>query len=138
LIVAGLGILARPLLFSSFDPEVADGRGVPVRALGIVFLILVALAVSVAVQVVGILLVFTLLVGPAATANRLTSQPAKAMILAVLLALAYTWLGILLAANSVWPVSFFIAALSFGVYVPVRLLSPRWWNRGSRGVNDPV
>ena len=58
------------------------------------------------------------------------------MMLAVFLALTYTWLGILLAANSVWPVSFFIAALSFGVYLPVRLLSPRWWGSGSRGGNE--
>jgi zinc/manganese transport system permease protein len=138
LIVIGLGILARPLMFSSFDSEGAEARGVPVRALGVVFLILVALTVSVAVQVVGILLIFTLLVGPAATANRLTSQPVRAVMLAVFLALAYTWLGILLAANSVWPVSFFIAALSFGVYLPVRLLSARWWGRGPRGKNDRI
>ncbi len=137
-ILAGLGLVARPLLFSSFDPEVAEARGVPVRALGAVFLILVALAISVAVQVVGILLAFTLLVGPAATANRLTAQPARAILLAILLALAYTWLGILLAANSVWPVSFFVAALSFGVYLPVRLLSPRRWGHGSRGGHVPV
>ncbi len=136
LIVAGLGAVARPLIFSSFDPDVAEARGVPVRALGVIFLILVALAVSVAVQVVGILLVFTLLVGPAATANRLTAQPARGMTLAILLALAYAWLGILLAVNSVWPVSFFVAALSFGVYLPVRLLAPRWWGGGLRGKND--
>jgi len=138
LIIIGLGILARPLMFSSFDSGVAEARGVPVRALGVAFLILVALAVSVAVQVVGILLIFTLLVGPAATANRLTSQPARAMLLAIFLALAYTWLGILLAANTVWPVSFFIATLSFGVYLPVRLLSPRWWGSESRVANDTL
>ena len=138
LIIGGLGIVARPLLFSSLDPDVAEARGVPVRALGVVFLILVALAVSVAVQVVGILIVFALLVGPAATANRLTAQPARAIILAICLALVYSWLGILLAANSVWPVSFFVATLSFGIYLPVRLLSPLRWGRGSRGAHEPV
>ena len=72
---------------------------------------------------VGILLVFALLIGPPATAIRLVHQPLRAIILAIILGLAYTWLGILLGGNSPWPVSFFITALSFGVYLPVRLLS---------------
>src|ERR1700690_1056320 len=87
LLIIGLGILARPLMFSSFDSDVAEARGVPVQALGVAFLILVALAVSLAVQVVGTLLLFPLLVAPAATANRLTSKPARAMFLAIFLAL---------------------------------------------------
>ncbi len=114
----------RPLLFSSFDPEVAQARGVPVRPLAIIFLVLVAITVSISVQVVGILLIFTLLVGPAATACRLARRPLTAIVAAILLGLAYTWLGILLAATTNWPVSFFIAALSFGVYLLVRLLAP--------------
>ena len=134
-IILSLGYLARPLMFSSFDSEAAEARGVPVRALDIIFLILVALAISVAMQIVGVLIVFALLVGPAATANRLTPRPARAMGLAILLGLAYTWLGIFLAANTVFPVSFFVAALSFIVYLPVRLLSSRWWGRGLRGEN---
>ncbi len=119
----------RPLLFSSFDPEVAQARGVPVRPLSITFLVLVAVTVSISVQVVGILLIFTLLVGPAATATRLARRPLSAIILAILLGLCYTWLGILLAANSNWPVSFFIAALSFGVYLPMRFFAPSWRGR---------
>lgn len=115
--------LFRPLLFSSFDPEVAQARGVPVRLLAILFLALVAITVSMSVQVVGILLIFTLLVGPAATSVRITRSPLSAIVLAVALGLCYTWLGIFLAANGTWPVSFYIAALSFGVYLPVRLLS---------------
>lgn len=95
----------------------------PVRALGVIFLILVAVTVSMAVQVVGILLIFTLLVGPAATAMRLAQNPKKAIAIAIALGLIYSWLGILLAANGNWPVSFYIAALSFAVYLPVRLLS---------------
>jgi zinc/manganese transport system permease protein len=67
--------------------------------------------------------VFALLIGPPATAIRLVHQPLRAIILAIILGLAYTWLGILLGGNSPWPVSFFITALSFGVYLPVRLLS---------------
>src|SRR5215470_12007515 len=125
--------LFRPLLFSSFDPEVAEARGIRVRLLAVVFLILVAITVSLAVQVVGALLVFTLLVGPAATAVRIVQRPLWAIVIAIVLGVSYTCLGIFLAATSVyWPVSFFIAAISFGVYLPVRLLSPRWIGRRAR------
>ena len=119
-----LAVIFRPLLFASVDPEVAEARGVPVRALGIIFMILVAIAVSISVQIVGVLLIFTLLVGPAAAATRIARQPVNAVILSMALGLCYTWLGIFLAANSPWPVSFYIAAISFCVYLPVRLLAP--------------
>lgn len=121
--------LFRPLLFSSFDPEVAEARGVPVRALAIAFLILVAITVSMSVQVIGVLLVFTLLVGPAATAIHLVKHPLLAIGLAMILGVLYVWLGIFLAINvaeGTWPPSFFISTLSFAVYLPVRLLSPLW------------
>ncbi|HLX55771.1 MAG TPA: metal ABC transporter permease [Ktedonobacteraceae bacterium] len=125
-------ILYRPLLFSSFDPQVAEARGLPVRALAIIFLVLVAVTVSLAVQIVGALLVFTLLVGPAATAVRIASSPLRAICLAIVLGISYAWLGIYLAAESLyWPASFFIATISFGVYLPVRFLSP--WLREHRG-----
>jgi len=117
-----MGLIFRPLLFASFDPELAEARGVPIRALSILFLILVAITVSMSVQVVGVLLVFTLLVGPAATATRLVAQPKAAIGLAVGLGLLYTWLGIFLAITGTWPVSFYIATISFVVYLPVRLL----------------
>ncbi|MGH2506960.1 MAG: metal ABC transporter permease [Ktedonobacteraceae bacterium] len=123
-------LLFRPLLFSSFDPEVAEARGLPVHLLSIIFLILLAITVSLAVQVIGALLVFTLLVGPAATATRLTKSPYRALALAIVLGVSYTCVGIYLAAeNGVWPVSFFITAISFGIYLPVRLLSPLWIGR---------
>lgn len=121
--------LYRPLLFSSFDPEVAQARGVPVKLLAIVFLLLVAITVSMSVQVVGVLLIFTLLVGPAATAMRIVKSPMSAIGLAIGLGLLYSWLGIFLAANTNLPVTFFIATLSFGVYLPVRLASPLWMKR---------
>ncbi len=124
--------LFRPLLFSSFDPEVAEARGVPIRSLAVGFLVLVAIAVSMSVQVVGVLLVFTLLVGPAATAMRLVKRPMLVIGLAMVLGVVYVWLGIFLAinvANATWPPSFFISTLSFGVYLPVRLLSPLWNER---------
>ncbi len=94
-----LAAIFRPLLFSSIDPEVAEARGVPVRALGILFLMLVAIAVSMSVQVVGVLLIFTLLVGPAATATRLVHNPLGAVTISIALALGFTWLGIFLAAT---------------------------------------
>ncbi len=119
----------RPLLFSSYDPELAEARGVPVRGLAIIFLVLLAIVVSISVQIIGILLIFTLLIGPAATARRLTHRPYVIIGLAILLGLLYTWVGIFWAALSNWPVSFCIATISFGLYLPVRLLSPSWQRR---------
>ncbi len=119
----------RPLLFSSYDPELAEARGVPVRALAIIFLALLAIVVSISVQIIGILLIFTLLIGPAATARRLTHHPHAIIGLAILLGLLYTWVGIFWAALSNWPISFCIATISFGLYLPVRLLSPSWQRR---------
>lgn len=127
-----LFILFRPLLFSSFDPEVAEARGVPVNLLGPVFLVLVAITVSIAVQIVGALLFFTLLIGPAATTVRIVQRPLWAILLAIILGICYTWLGIFFAANGSWPVSFYIATISFGVYLPIRLLSPLWIGRRAR------
>jgi zinc/manganese transport system permease protein len=123
--IAVLAIIFRPLLFSSVDPEVAEARGAPVYALGIIFLILVAIAVSMSVQVVGVLLIFTLLVGPAATATRVFNDPLSAVSASIILALAYTWTGIFLAATGSWPVTFYIATISFLVYLPVRLATGR-------------
>ncbi len=130
--VGVLLVLFRPLLFSSFDPEVAEARGVPVNVLSFVFLILVAITVSISVQIVGALLFFTLLIGPAATAMRLVQRPLWAIVAAVVLGICYVWVGIFLAANGTWPVSFYIATLSFGVYLPIRLLSPLWIGRRAR------
>ena len=129
----GMAAIFRPLLFSSFDPEVAEARGVPTAWLSLIFLVLVAVTVSMAVQVVGVLLIFTLLVGPAATAMRLAHDPKRAIAIAMVLGLMYSWLGILLAANGNWPVSFYIAALSFAVYLPVRLSS-----NTERRIKEPV
>jgi zinc/manganese transport system permease protein len=125
-VIVVLLFLFRPLLFCSVDPEVARARGLPVSALSLLFLILVAITVSIAVQFVGVLLIFTLLVGPVATAMRLFRRPLWVILTAMLFGLLFIWGGILLAANGDWPVSFYITALSFGIYLPVRLLSPRW------------
>lgn len=111
----------RPLLFSSFDAEVALARGIPVQLLSILFLILVAITVSVSVQVVGVLLIFTLLVGPAATAMQIVKNPYLTIGLAMILGILYSWLGIFIAAQTNLPVSFFIATFSFGTYSLVRI-----------------
>jgi zinc/manganese transport system permease protein len=116
--------LFRPLLFASFDPEVAEARGVPTKGLSILFLILVAITVSMSVQIVGVLLVFTLLVGPPATAMRLSKNPYLAIGVAMILGVTYSWVGIFIAAQTNLPVSFFIATFSFGSYLLVRLKEP--------------
>ncbi len=132
LTLAVLLMLYRPLLFSSFDPEVAEARGVPVNMLGLAFLVLVAITVSIAVQIVGALLFFTLLIGPAATTVRIVQRPLWAILVAIILGISYIWLGIFFAANGTWPVSFYIATISFAVYLPIRLLSPLWIGRQAR------
>jgi len=125
-VVSVLVFLFRPLLFSTIDPATAAARGVPVLFLSVIFLVTVAVTVSLAVQVVGAMLVFTLLVGPSATATRLTGRPVHAILLSSLLGVGYVFTGITLAGLSGnWPVSFFIAAISFLVYLPVRVLTSR-------------
>ena len=84
----------RPLLFCTVDPQAAAARGLPVTMLSVLFLALAALAISLSAQMMGALLVFTLLVGPAATANRLTKRPGRTILIAALLGLAYVWIGI--------------------------------------------
>jgi zinc/manganese transport system permease protein len=122
--LAVLAFIARPLLFASVDPDVAEAKGVPVRWLSALFLVLLAIAVAQAVQVVGILLLLTLLVGPAATAGYLTHRPASVVALAVVIALVETWAGITLAFYVKAPVSFFIAAISFAGYIGARFAGP--------------
>jgi zinc/manganese transport system permease protein len=125
-----LGAIVRPLLFASVDPEVAEARGVPVRFLSALFFVILAVAVAQAVQVVGILLLLTMLVGPAATAGYVTHRPGKVVALAVVIALAETWAGITLAYYNKAPVSFFIATISFVLYLVARFVGPRL--RGGR------
>ena len=115
------GVTARPLIFASVDPEVARAAGVPVLPLGFGFLLVLGLSVAATSQITGALLVFALLVTPAATAHRLTSRPALGMALSVAIALAVTWLGLALAYFSVYPVGFYVTSLSFALYAIVRV-----------------
>jgi zinc/manganese transport system permease protein len=127
-----LALLFRPLLFASVDPEVAQARGVPVRLLSIVFLLLLAVATAEAVLVIGVLLVFALLIAPAAAAEHLTRRPLTAIIFSVILGLTFTWGGLILAfvgTGRHLPVSFYISAMAtltyFASMLIARLRSPR-------------
>src|SRR5579883_471604 len=122
--LAALGFIARPLLFASLQPELAEARGVNVRLVSIAFLIIVAIAVAECAQIVGVLLVFTLMVGPAAAALAFTRRLYAAVALAALLALAEAWGGLTLAYYSDWPTSFWITALS-GLAYFASLISAR-------------
>ncbi len=119
-LVGAFILIARPLFFASIDPDVAAARGVPVRTLGFVYLVLLALVVAVAVQVVGVLLIFALLVTPAAIAQYVTTRPFVAAAVAVLLSLIFTWIGLAVGYFTPYPVGFFITTFAFGTYVLVR------------------
>jgi len=132
-LVAALGVLAlgtvallyRPLLLSSVSPEMAAARGLHVRALGVAYLLALALAVALAAFTIGSILSTALLVGPAATALRLTRRPAMAIAAAATIGVGAIWLGIVLAYDSYdwapvgtgWPVSFFVVTLIFLGYL---------------------
>ncbi len=107
-----LALIMRPLIFASLQPELAEAKGVPLRFVSTAFLAIVALAVSECAQIVGVLLVFTLMVGPPAAAQRLTTGLWSGLALAALLALSEAWLGLAIAYYTDWPVSFCIACLS--------------------------
>jgi zinc/manganese transport system permease protein len=112
-----LALIARPLLFASVNPELAEAKGVNLRLYNIVFLGLVGLTTAAAAQIVGVLLVFALLVGPAAAAQRVTKRVMPGILLAVFLALAEAWSGVALSYFTDWPASFWIAALSSVIYL---------------------
>jgi zinc/manganese transport system permease protein len=124
-VVGTLAVLARPLVFASVDPDVAEARGVPVRALGLAFVVLLALTITMAVQVVGTLLLFALVVTPAATALRLTARPPVVAALAVALALGSVWGGLVLSAMVDLPPSFFIVSLAVLAWLVVLALTGR-------------
>jgi zinc/manganese transport system permease protein len=124
-LVAALAVVvltgvARPLLFASVDAEVAQAAGVPVRALSFGFLLLLGLSVAATSQITGALLVFALLVAPAATAQLLTARPLAGLLLAIGIALAVTWVGLGLAYFSIYPVGFYVTSLAFALYLCAR------------------
>lgn len=116
-IVAAIG---RPLLFASIDPDVAAARGVPVRLLSVVFLVVLALTVAEASQITGALLVFALLVVPAATAQTITARPVASAALSVGLAVITTWLGLAIAYFTDYPIGFTVTSVAFASYLVAR------------------
>lgn len=111
--LAVLAVLARPLLFATVDPDVAQARGVPVRALSTVFLVLLGVGAAEVSQITGALLVFALLVMPAAAAQQLTARPAVSFCLTLAIGLVSVWLGLAFAYFSIYPVGFFVTTVGF-------------------------
>jgi zinc/manganese transport system permease protein len=114
--LAALAVIARPLIFASLQSELAEARGVPLRAVAVAFLAIVAIAVAECAQIVGVLLVFTLMVGPAAAALNVSRRLGVAIALSAAIALAEAWGGLTLAFYTDWPTSVWIVALSGLVY----------------------
>jgi zinc/manganese transport system permease protein len=109
--------ISRPLLFASLQPELAEAKGVSLRLYSVLFLAVAALATAECAQIVGVLLVFALMIGPAAAAQRLTTGIGKGLLLSCGLALLEAWAGLALAFHTDWPTSFWITALSTAVYL---------------------
>jgi len=123
--LAIVGVLYRPLLLSTLSPDMASARGVPVRTVGVWYLLAMALAVSLSCVTIGAILSTAVLIGPAAAALRVTKRPGLAMLWAAVIGVTVTWLGVLLAYDSFywppmgrgWPVSFFVVTLVFVTYL---------------------
>jgi zinc/manganese transport system permease protein len=135
--LGALALIARPLLFSTVDPEVARARGVPVRALDVIFLLVLALAVAATSQITGALLSFALLVAPPATAQLLTSRPLAGLALSVVIALVVAWLGLAAAYFSIYPSGFYTTTFALAAYVLARAgraMHRRMAGRTARGI----
>jgi zinc/manganese transport system permease protein len=120
--LALLAVVGRPLLFASVDSDVALAAGVPVRALSAGFLLLLGLTVAATSQITGALLVFALLVTPAAAAQQLTARPLRGLLLTIAIGLVVTWFGLALAYFSIYPVGFYVTSLAFAAYVLARVV----------------
>jgi zinc/manganese transport system permease protein len=112
-----LACIARPLFFATIDPDVASARGVPVHVLSTVFLVLLGCAAAEVSQITGALLVFALLVMPAAAAQQLTARPALSFVLTIAFGLLIAWFGLGVAYFSIYPVGFFVTTFGFGIYL---------------------
>jgi len=115
--LAVLAVIARPLFFATVDPDVARARGVPTRVVAFVYLLLLACAAAEVSQITGVLLVFALLVMPAAAAQQLTARPGRSLALAIALGLGVTWLGLGVGYFSPYPVGFWVTTFGFATYV---------------------
>jgi zinc/manganese transport system permease protein len=143
--IAGLGLLAivaigiafRRLMLTSAMPEVAQARGVSVRGTEIYFLVVMALATSMTVPVVGALLMFSLMIGPAAAARSVTARPGLALALSVAIALATVWLSIALSYRTNWPLGFFVGVLGAAFFLAGRAWATLHGRRVSRSPRHP-
>ncbi len=134
-LAAILAVIARPLAFASVDPQVAEAKGVPVRLLGVVFMVLLALVITMAVQVVGTLLLFALVVTPCATALLRTARPPMVAAMGTGIGLVSVWLGLVLSAMFNLPPSFFIVSISFVCWLLAIIVDRR--REPSPAVVDP-
>jgi zinc/manganese transport system permease protein len=134
-VLVGLLVIWRPLSFSSVDADVARAKGLPVGAISIAFMVLLGLAVAVSIQIVGALLVLSLLVTPAAAAMRITASPFLTPLLSVAFAVTSVVGGIMLALGGGLPISPYVTTISFLIYVVCRIVGAR---RGRRGENGRV
>jgi zinc/manganese transport system permease protein len=127
-VAIAIGVAFRPLMLTSALPEVAEARGVSTRGVELYFLIVMALATSMTVPVVGALLMFSLMIGPAAAARSVTARPGTAMALSVVIALATVWLSIALSYQTNWPLGFFVGTIGAAFYLiglAARAVAPR-------------
>jgi len=120
-----VALAARPLLLETIDPEAARARGLPVAALDLGFLLVLALAVAATSQITGALLVFALLVAPPAAAQQVTMRPGLGLALSVVFALVVVWLGLGIAYFSIYPVGFYVTSFAFAVYLAARVIASR-------------
>jgi zinc/manganese transport system permease protein len=125
LCVAAIAACYRPLLLSSLAPEAGEARGVRAGRMDLVFLVILAIATSMTLPVVGALLIFSLMIGPPAAARSLTARPARAMALSVVLAIALTWAAIAVSYETDWPVGFFVGTGGAVCYAGGRLGAAR-------------
>lgn len=138
IVVIGLLISWRPLLFASTDATVAAARGVPVRAVSLLFMVLLGLAVAVSVQIVGSLLVLAILVTPAAAALRVSSSPVLVPVLSMVFGVASMVGGILIALGTSIPISPYVTTIAFLIYVVCRLIGAGRERRGWTGRRSPI
>lgn len=121
MVLAVSAFVYRPILFASLDEDLAEAKGIHTVWLGVIFMLLLAASVSIAIQVTGVLLIFALMVTPAAIAIRITKKPAYAILVSVSIALLATWLGLFISFYEPYPVSFFITSIVFILYLFIRL-----------------
>ena len=133
--IAAVAVLYRPLMLSSVVPEVAEAKGIRGRRMEICFLIVVALATAMTVPVVGALLMFSLMIGPAAAARSLTARPFLAMILSVVIALVTVWTGIAVSYQSSWPLGFFVGVIGAAFFLGGKVWG---WARGKSENTFPL